>query len=372
MRPLSAAAVLAAMVAATAAALLGPWPVALALAAGGGALARAGRGMLLGFALVALPLNALVGWVALGSPWDGLAGGLRLVAALAANVALLSRVGLPRLLDGLRLPRALAAPVAAVLLAAHEAGRDFARLRDARRLDGDWPRGRLAAAREAATLLPALFVAAERRAHERRDALRLAGRDAPGWFVPVVAVAALVAAGRLAFLAFPNVALSYAVAFLGGLAYGPLAAAAGAALGMAVTDLMLTGLYPLGFVNVPAMALLALAGAALRRVDWDGATRADRAAGRVFAFAAGAAGTLLFSVASDTATWLVVAPGSLAAWRVLVVAGLAFNLVPAVVNGVLFAASVSPVARAFRALREGGPRAPAPTGAGTPAAPPAP
>lgn len=372
MRPVAAVAVLALMAVATALALLAPWPVAAGIAACGLLLARSGRRGLVAFAAVALPLNALVGWLALGSPWSGLVGGVRLFAALAANVALLSRVGLPRLLDGLRLPAPLAAPVAAVLLAAGDAGRDFAKLRDARRLDGGWPKGKLAAAREAATLLPALFVSAERRARDRRDALRLAGRDAPTWFVPLVAVAALAAAGRMAFLALPNVALTYVVAFLGGMLYGAVVGAAGAALGMLVTDLMLTGLYPLGFVNVPAMALLALAGAALRRFDWDGASRADRFAGRVFAFVAGVAGTLLFSVASDTLTWLVVAPGSASAWRLLVLAGLAFNVLPALANGALFAASVSPVARAFRALRAGGPRAPAPTEAAPPDARPAP
>ena len=369
MKRATAAGLLAAATLATLLALLAPWPVVPVLAVGGLALAASGRGTLLAFAAVALPLNALVGWVALGSPWLGLLGGARLVAALAVNVALVTRVGLPALLAGLRLPPRVATPVAAVLLAARDVGRDFARLRDARRLDGDWPRGRLAAARDAARLLPALFVASERRSRERRDALRLAGRDAPAWFVPVVAVAALAAAGRLAFLALPNVALTFVVAFLGGMLYGAARGAAGAALGMLVTDLLLTGLYPLGFVNVPAMALVALAGAALRRVDFDGASPADRVAGRAFAFAAGFAGTLLFSVASDTGTWLFVAPGSPSAWVALVLAGLAFNALPALANGVLFAAAVSPVARAFRALRAGGPRAPGPTAAAPPDAP---
>lgn len=353
---------LAGMVAATALAFVAPPWVLAALALASLLLLRKGRGAFLLFGLVALAVNAaILGWLAPSLSEGafllsaegarlGLEGGLRLVAAMGANLAILSWVPPALVLEELRLPDRANALLAAVLIAARDVGRDFERLRRARELRGDWPRGRLRRAREAARLLPALMVAGERRARVRRDALRSGGHDVGAWFVRVVAVAALAAAGRLAFLALPNVALTYVVVFLGGLLYGAWAGMAGGALGMLVTDLLLTGVYPLGLVNAPAMALLALLGAAMRGVDFLGGSRAERATGLVLAACAGIVCTLVFSVAADSLTWLLVYSGEPAAWAPLVLAGLAFNLLPALANAVLFSASVAPVLRAHRAL----------------------
>ena len=379
MRRAGALAALALMAAVTAAALLAPPAGAAALALGGVLLARSGRRPVVALLLVALPVNVLVlalatrggaelRWGALALSLDGarlgLVGWLRLAAALAPNLAILSWLPPARLLEALRLPPRATALLAATLLAAHDVGRDFARLRDARELEGAWPRARLARAREAARLVPTLLVASHRRALLRRDALRLAGHDQPAWFVPVVAVAALAAAGRMALLALPNVALTYVVVFLGGMLYGARVAMLGGLLGMALTDFLLTGLYPLGFVNAPAMALLGLAGALLRRLDWEGAGASGRAAGLLLAASVGIAGTFAFSVATDLLTWMLAyrAPEALAP---IVLAGLAFNVLPALVNGALFAAAVTPTLRAFRAAGW------APAGAPT-MAPPAP
>lgn len=355
-------AALAAMAAAVLAAFFAPWPVAIALLAAGLAGISRGRGMFALFAASTVAIDAGILAVAersWGGAIAGALGGVRLVAALAANLALAQRIGAARILDGLRLPPRATMLVAAVLLAARDAARDLDRLRDARRSEGAWPRGRIARAREAARLFPALFVLAEERARARRDAVTLAGFATPAWFVPLVATSALAAAGRMALLALPNVAFTYVVVFLGGLLYGPWVGVGAALLSMTLTDLLLSGLYPLSFVNAPAMALLALAGAALRRFDFIGGSRADRAAGTIFAFAAGALGTFAFSVASDTLTWLAIAPGVRAAWTTIVLAGLAFNVVPAGLNGAIFALAVRPVLAAQRARQAG--RAPAPT-----------
>jgi len=344
-RRADAVALLAVMAGGTALALLAPWPVALALAVGSVALMR-GRRAFLPVALVTLAINtAILAWAEPGGWRLGLEGGLRLVAGLGVSLAVMSRVGAARLLEGLRLGPRATAWSAAVLLAAEDARTDFARLRLARELEGAWPEGRFARAREAASLLPPLLVSAYRRATIRREALRLAGHDTPPRFVPIVAVAALATAGRLAFLALPNVALTYAVVFLGGVLFGPLVGAAGAALAMLVTDLMLTGLYPPGLVNVPAMMLLGLAGGALRRVDYRGAS------GAMLAGALGIASMFLFSVASDVATWAILYAPRTEALAPIVVLGLAFNVVPALVNGALFAASVGPCVSAFDAWR---------------------
>jgi hypothetical protein len=359
---------LAGMLAATALAFLAPPWVLAALALAFLALMRRGRAGFLLFGALTLLVNvALLAWLVPGPGVPGFSqegallgweGGLRLVAAMGGNLAILSWVAPARILEDLRLPARATALLAALLIASHDVGRDFDRLRLARRLRGDWPKGRLARAREAARILPALLVAGERRARVRRDALRLAGQDVGPWFVKVVAIAALAAAGRLAFLAFPNVALTYAVVFLGGLVYGAGAGMAGGALAMLLTDFMLTGLFPPGFVNVPAMALLALLGAGMRRFDFVGGSRVERATGLALAASLGVACTLLFSVAADSLTWLLLYADAPAAWAPLVLAGLAFNVVPAFVNGVLFAASIPPTVKAYRAMGRLGPVSP--------------
>ena len=352
MRRADAVATIGGLVGLTALALGAPWPLALGLL--GVALALNGWAFA-GMAAFGIALDAAILGVALGAPWEGALAGARLGAALGVNVAILSRVGAARVIDGLRLPPRATALLAAVALAAHDVRDDSARMKLALELDGDWPRARLARVRAGALLVPALLVRAHQRAQVRRDALQLAGIPTRAWFVPVVAIAALAAAGRMAFVALPNVALTYVIAFLGGIIFGPWVAAAGAALAMLMTDFLLTGLYPGSLVNAPAMALLGLAGGAFRRVDFAGA------AGRALAASCGIAATLAFSVAADSLTWALVLRGAPGAWAPIVLAGLAFNALPALANGALFALTVAPTRRAFDALRAGAPAAQAPT-----------
>lgn len=333
-----------------AALLLPPWAAALLLAAAFAAL-RKGRWTLAGFTATTLALNSLLFWLFLGEPARGAIGALRLAAILGANLAVLSWTSIGRLLDGLGLPARATAFLGAVLLTAEDLGRDFLRLVDAQRLAGAWPHRLLAKAGAAARLLPPLAVLAVRRARVRADALRLAGHDMGPRFAPLVAVTALAVAGRLALTAvLPNLSLAYAVVFVAGLLFGARVGAWAGFLGMAISNLLITGLYLVPFANAPAMALVGAMGGLLRGVDFSGRTRADRWAGRALAAACGIVATVLFSVAADVATWLVVPeyralPGSL---RVLVLQGLAFNAVPAVANAALFAAGVGPVAAAVR------------------------
>lgn len=275
----------------------------------------------------------------------GLAGGTRLAAVLAINLAALTWISMQRLLDGLHLPAGATAFLSAVALNAQDLGRDAQHLVAAARLDGRWPRNRLARAATAARLLPALLVSSVRRATIRAEALRLAGHDTGPRFAALVAVTALAAAGRLAFVAIPNVALTYVVVFAGGLLFGPRIAAAAGALAMALTNLLLTGLAIAAFANVPAMALVGLLGGALRSHASSDLTRAT-------AGALGFGVTLAFSVLADVSTWLLVAEfrGDAEALRALVTAGLVFNAVPAVVNAILFAVAIAPLTHAGRAL----------------------
>ncbi len=277
----------------------------------------------------------------------GFWGGVRLAAVAGANLAILSRLPVEAVLDGLRLPRAATAFLAAVLASAHDLGREWGRLVDARRLEAAWPAGwrRVSAA---AGLQPALLVVAVRRATVRREALRLAGHDTAPAFAALVAVTALAAAGRMAMLAVPNDPVTYAVVFLGGVLFGSRIGALAGLLAMAITDLLLSGLHPAAFANAPAMALLGVFGGLVGRLRL---ARGDGASVAVLSAACGAVGVLLFSVAADALTWLVVPEyrGDLAALRVLVAAGLAFNVLPAVAAAVVFAVAVGPVARAAQA-----------------------
>jgi hypothetical protein len=351
------------MAAASALAFVLPLSAVAALAAGAVAAMRRGRRAFLAYSVATVAIySALFGLVLQAPPlvdlgplsWGaggalrGLAGGLRLVAVLAANLAVLSRLPIERLLDGLGLPRRALAFLGAVLLSAHDLGRDSARLVAARRLEGRWPTSRLRKAAAAAGIVAPLAVLALRRARVRAEALRLAGHATGRSFAPLVAVTSLAVAGRLALLAVPNVSLVYVVVFCGGLLFGARVGVLAGLLSMALTDLAISGLAPQAFANAPAMALLGLLGGALRGVDFAGSRAADRWAGRMLAATAGLLATFLFSISADALTWLLVPDfrHDVGALRVLVASGLVFNVVPAVANAVLFAAAVGPVSTA--------------------------
>lgn len=282
--------------------------------------------------------------------WIGFAGALRLAAALGANLAVLSRFAPEAVLDGLRLPPATTSFLAAVLVGAHDLGRGFARLRDAARLDGRWPAGRLAQVPAAARLMPPLLVLAVRQAQARREALRLAGHDTAPRFAALAAVTALACAGRMAMLAVPNDPVTYAVVFLGGVLFGAGTGALAGLLSMALTNLLLSGLTPAAFANAPAMALLGLLGGAVGRLR---VAREGRWTAATLAAACGAAGVLLFSVAADLLTWWLV-PETRAAAQALpgyVAVGLVFNALPSAAAAVVFGLAVGPVVRAADAAR---------------------
>lgn len=373
-----AAALLGATAAATFAAFALPAPVTLALLAIGVAVMRRRRAFLALAAVGALVNGALLALLLAGPGLEvagigfsqrgavlGLTASLRLAAALAVNLALLSRVPAPRLLDALRLPPGPTAFLAAVFAVVHAVGRDAADLVAAARLDGDWPTGRLRQAAATARLLPNLLVLALRHGDRRRDALRLAGHETGPRFAAVVAITALAAAGRMATLAVPNDPVAYAVVFLGGLLFGARVGALAGCAAMAVTDLLLSGVLPAAFANVPAMAAVGALGGLVGRFGLvaplppggddaghdAGRARAGAAAAAAVAAACGVLAVLLFSVLADVGTWLLVPEyrGDPEALAALVAAGLAFNLLPAAAAAVLFALAIGPVARAAAA-----------------------
>jgi hypothetical protein len=367
MRRREAVLLVAALLALNAASLLLPWPAAVLVGAAGIALRRRGRVAIVAFAALACAINAALfgiqwawwapGFLALRLDYArlGIVAALQLSAVVAINLGVLDRRPAAAILDGLRLPMRWTAFLGALTLAAHGVGQDLRAHLLARRLEGR--RGRVARLRAVAAAIPWLVVAGLRRAHTRAEALRLAGHETGARFAPVLAIAALAAASRMALAPLANVKPTYAVVFLGGLLFGSRVGAAAGAIAMLATDLLLSGLMLSPLVNVPAMALLGGLGGALRRLDWTGRA-APLLSGLVGFYA-----TMLFSVASDALTWLVLPtlwpiPGSLGL-RILL--GLQFNVIPAIANGLIFAVAAPAAVRAWEAvaaLREAAPAAP--------------
>ncbi len=161
----------------------------------------------------------------------------------------------------------------------------------------------------------------------------------------IAAFAALAIAGRMAFLWAPNYALTHLVVFCAGVLLGPLAGIAVALIAMTTTNLVLSGLHPILLANGTAMAMIGLLGGLLRpvvlaRLD----TLLDRAFQVALLGAVGLFATLLFSVLSDlmgfVIQFLVTPEGAMVGTQALVpmlLAGLLFNLGPAIMNLLLFA-----------------------------------
>lgn len=273
--------------------------------------------------------------------WRGVVGASRISAILIWNGVAMN-VGHAWFLEGLRLPARPTAYIGAIWLAMAGLKEDANNIQTLHKINGTWPARKLAQINLAVSLIPTLLHRSHERAVARRDALFLAGINTPAWFAPFVAITALAAAGRLAFIAIPNVALTYVFIFIAGILYGPVLAAAAAVAAMIGTNLLLSGLAPTAYVNVPAMALVGLIGGSMRSVNF------QTQQGKVLAALTGFVATLAFSVAADTLSWAIIPEfrGSVSLLQVRVIAGLAFNLLPALINAVLFAAVCGPTQRA--------------------------
>lgn len=153
----------------------------------------------------------------------------------------------------------------------------------------------------------------------------------------------------MALLWWPNVAPNYFLAFVAGVAYGARAGLFVGFVSMAVTDVLLTALNPVLVVNASAMAAIGLAGALLGRfVDFGQRTDRPRAEAVALAALVGVASVLAFSVLADAASWALFYRNGGAGFLALAAAGLAFNAIPAAVNGLVTAAALSPVLVALR------------------------
>lgn len=162
----------------------------------------------------------------------------------------------------------------------------------------------------------------------------------------LIALTALAAAGRLLLLALPNVALTFLVVAVAGLAYGPRMGAAVGGLAMLATSAMLTGPTPAALPGAGAMAALGALAGLLGRAN----------PGPLAAGLLGAGFQALFSVMADAGLWLLF--GREASLALLVAAGLLFNAPAIAIQAALFAGALGPILRALRAAG----LAPAPPG----------
>ena len=174
----------------------------------------------------------------------------------------------------------------------------------------------------------------------------------------ILALSALSIVGRLAVVWLPNVSLSYLALAVAGLAYGVRTGAAVGFLGRLGSDILISGLNP---ILVPMTIVETMFGAAFGIIGttFDATTFLSRATWwtRLILFDLGIVVTLAYSVAADSATWVYynllltdapdAARGTL--WTTLVVMGLVFSVIPAILNGVLFAAGLPPIFRGLEA-----------------------
>lgn len=180
----------------------------------------------------------------------------------------------------------------------------------------------------------------------------------------ILSLAGLSIAGRLAFVWIPNVSLSFLVLAVAGLAYGMRTGAAVGFLGRLGSDLLISGVNPVLLPMTFVETLFGLGfGIMGRFVDVPRSFARVTWWTRIILFDVGVAVTIAYSIVSDSVSWVFynwilsdapdAARGTL--WTTLVLLGLAFNVVPALVHGVLFAAALPPIFRGLEAsslLRE--------------------
>lgn len=244
---------------------------------------------------------------------------------------------------------------------------DARRIHEAQRARGhEFKRGLRSAASWLPLLIP-LVTSSLRRTRDQALALRLAGLvpgDGPGgpraafrWAL-IPTLAALAVAGRMVLLNLPNISFSFFIVFISGVAYGRRVGALVGLTSRIASDLLISGLHPVLLAMAPVEALLGWgAGWIGRAANLGQRDREPILSAGLLAGTVGWAYTLAWSVAADTANWLLFSlawsnlPGGAGhvVWLSLVAAGLAFNIPAALFNAALFATSTYPLLRALRA-----------------------
>lgn len=182
----------------------------------------------------------------------------------------------------------------------------------------------------------------------------------------ILSLASLSIVGRLALVWVPNISLSFLALAVAGFAYGVRAGAMVGFLGRLGSDLLISGLNP---ILLPMTLVETLFGAAFglagRSIDMPRFFSRPTWWNRMILFDVGLIVTLAYSIVADSVSWIFynlllsdapdAARGVL--WTTLVLLGLVFNVIPAIIHGLLFAAALPPIFRGLEAsslLRERG------------------
>lgn len=180
----------------------------------------------------------------------------------------------------------------------------------------------------------------------------------------VLSLASLSIVGRLALVWLPNVSLSFLALAVAGLAYGVRTGAAVGFLGRLGSDLLISGFNPILFPMTIVESLVGAGfGLAAHAVDVRAMMLNATWWTRMLLFDLGLIVTLTYSVAADSMSWifynliLTGAPDAARGvlWTTLVLMGLVFNVIPAIIHGLVFATVLPPLFRGLDAsslLRE--------------------
>ncbi|MBI4394460.1 MAG: energy-coupling factor transporter transmembrane protein EcfT [Euryarchaeota archaeon] len=226
-------------------------------------------------------------------------------------------------------------------------------IKNAQDLRGLALRGKAGRKRSLRALVVPAFVLSGKRARNLSRALVVAGYEGEATRVGlVIAFASLAIAGRLLFLWIPNVALTYFVVFIAGVAYGTRVGFLSGLLAMAATDIALASGGAGILVNALPMALLGGVSGLLGRVDFGQKGDSPLPIAAVLAAVLGFAFSIFFSVAADSLSFglavVAGAPPDMTVYMVVVGGGLLFNGPAAVANSALFVALSYPVLSTLR------------------------
>ena len=170
----------------------------------------------------------------------------------------------------------------------------------------------------------------------------------------LIITTAMAIAGRLAFIWWPNVMLSYMVVAVVAIAYRPMLGALVGALAMLLTD-MLVGFTPISLFTIPGLAIFGFACGILGRT----AGLHHRGWGLnkiVMASLLGSCMVIAYSLFTDIGSTIFFIGGGgdfLIKYLAVATAGLLFNLPMILVNGALFGFVLRPVLEAIVNINTG-------------------
>ena len=170
----------------------------------------------------------------------------------------------------------------------------------------------------------------------------------------LIIATAMAIAGRLAFIWWPNVMLTYMVVAVVAIAYRPMLGAIVGALAMFLTDMMV-GFSPISLFTIPGLAMFGFASGILGRAT--GLHHSGWGLHKVIMAAViGSSLVIAYSLFTDIGTTILFIGGGgdfLAKYFTVTAAGVIFNLPMIIINGALFGFVLRPVLEAIDNINTG-------------------